>query len=365
MDDDRQDIPGGSAGRASSQGPTPSPSYSSQPVPPRFDPSYATAEPPRKRSVWRVFWGIFTFLSVAANVALLLLVVGAFAIFAAGGYRGAFEERVIQSGPRSEKIVLINIDGVIDADQAQRVYEQLKAAREDKAVKGLIVRVNSPGGSLSGSDQIYNEIRKYRQEQDKPVVAFMQGLAASGGYYGSVACEKIIAEPTVITGSIGVIMSHFVFGDLLQNKLGIQHVTIKSGEKKDWPSSFTPPSDEQIGYLRERIIMPAYERFLQVVAEGRKEVLTAELIRPLADGGIFTAAQALESKLIDQIGYLDDAIAQVTSMAGLSKAEVVEYREPFSLMGLLSSKASVGIKFDRSTLLDLCTPRAMYLWSGY
>jgi protease-4 len=315
--------------------------------------------------VWRILWGIFTFLSVAANVILLVLFIGVMALFATGSYRGAYQEKVIQSGPRTHKIAVIPIQGVIDADQAQRVYEQLKAAREDPAVKGLIVRIDSPGGSISGSDQIYNEVRKFRAEAGKPVVAFMQGMAASGGYYSAVACERIMAEPTVITGSIGVIMGHFVFGDLLEKKLGVQPVIIKSGEKKDWPSSFTPPTEEQLQYLRERIITPAFERFLSVVAEGRKDILTLDQIRPLADGGIYTAPEAKDKRLIDEIGYLDDAIKLVKSLAGLDKAQVVEYQELFSWMNLLTAKSNAGIKLDRSSLMELCMPKAMYLWSGY
>ena len=366
MDFDRQDTPGGPASPDSPQGPPQPPPYvPAPPVTPRFDPRYATGEPPRRKSGWRIFWGIFTVLSVIANVALLLLFVGAIALFATGSYRGTFTEQVIESGPRADKIVVIPIEGVIDAAQAQRVYEELKAARDDRAVKGLIVRIDSPGGTVSGSDEIYNEIRKFRREQGKPVVAFMQGMAASGGYYSSVACEKIIAEPTVITGSIGVIMEHFVLGELLEKKLGVQPVVIKSGEKKDWPSLFSAPTEEQLQYLRDRVITPALDRFLAVVAEGRKDVLTAEQIRPLADGGIYTAPQAKDNKLIDQIGYLDDAIAQVKSMAGLTKAQVVEYRQVFSLWSLLEAKSNLGIKLDRSTLLDLGMPQAMYLWRAY
>jgi len=254
---------------------------------------------------------------------------------------------------------------VIDADQARRVTGQLKAAREDQAVKGLILRIDSPGGSISGSDQIYHEVRRFREDQGKPVLAFLQGLAASGGYYTAVACDRILAEPTVITGSIGVILGHFVFGDLLEKKLGVQPVILKSGQKKDWPSSYTPPTEEQLQYLQERVIAPAYERFFSVVAEGRKDVLTPDQIRPLADGGVYTAPEARDKRLIDEIGYLDDAVRVVQSMAGLDKAQVVEYQQTFSWTSLLAAKSGLGIKLDRSSLLELGLPRAMYLWGGY
>jgi len=246
------------------------------------------------------------------------------------------------------------------------VYRQLKAARRDKHVKGVIIQVNSPGGTISGSDQIHKEILKYREEENKPVIAFMQGVAASGGYYTSVACEKIIAEPTTITGSIGVIGSYFVVQELLEDKLGVLPVVVKSGQKKDWPSSFRAPQPEEIQYMRDKLITPALERFVEVVAEGRKASLTLSEVRSLAeDAGIFGAKEALEEKLIDKIGYLDDAIELAKSLAGIDEAKVVQYRKPFSLTDFLSYRKSNLLKIDRSTLDELGTPQILYLWRAY
>ncbi|MBA7697802.1 putative signal peptide peptidase SppA [subsurface metagenome] len=245
------------------------------------------------------------------------------------------------------------------------MYRQLNAARQDKRVKGLIVRVNSPGGTISGSDQIYKEILKYREKENKPVVAFMQGVAASGGYYTSVACDKIVAERTTITGSIGVISWYFVVKELLEKKLGILPVVVKSGEKKDWPSSFEEPNEVHRQYIKDKLIEPAYERFVEVVAKGRKSSLTEAEVRRLADGGIFGAQEALDEKLIDDVGYLDNAIELVKSMAKIDKAQVVEYRKPFSLAGFLSYRKPNFLKIDRTTLYELSTPQVLYLWSAY
>jgi protease-4 len=256
------------------------------------------------------------------------------------------------------------VQGIINGEKARDIYSQIKTAKEDERVKGLIIRVNSPGGTISGSDQIYNEILKYRSEEDKPVVAFMQGVAASGGYYTSVACEKIIAEPTTITGSVGVIAGHFIFQELLEQKLGILPVIFKSGEKKDWPSPFQPITEEQRQYIQEKLIAPAYNRFVQVVADGRESLTLADVKR-LADGSIYGAEEALAEKLIDKIGYLDEAIEQVKSLAGIEKAQVVEYRRPFSLSYLLSSRSKNILKIDRTTLYELSTPQVLYLWSLY
>jgi protease-4 len=317
----------------------------------------------KKGSGWKIFWGIITGLSVLANFALFLVLIGVVVLFAGAGKERKFVEEVIKDGPRTARIAIISVDGIIDDEQAQNVYWQLRTAGEDRHVKGLIVRVNSPGGTLSGSDQIYNEILKYRTEKDKPVVAFMQGVAASGGYYASVACDTIIAEPTAITGSIGVIMGYLVLEQLLEEKLGIQPIVVKAGEKKDWPSSFQKPTEEQLQYLQDRIITPAYERFVKVVIDGRKE-LTQEDVNRLADGSIYWADQALQEKLIDDIGYLDDAIEEVKSMAGIEKAQVIEYKKPFSLSDILAAKAKAGLRFDRETLYELAVPQVLYLWTG-
>ena len=270
----------------------------------------------------------------------------------------------IQPGPRATKIAIITVQGIIESKQTQDVCEQLKLARKDQRVKGLIIRVNSPGGTISGSDQIYNEIRKYRRQTDQPVVAFMQAVAASGGYYASVGCDKIIAEPTAITGSVGVILSHFVIQELLEEKLGIQPVILKSGLKKDWPSPFTPLTEQQRQYIEEKLINPAYERFVNVVAEGRSALAPAD-VRQLADGSIYTAAEALNEKLIDKIGYQDDAIELILSLAGLDAAQVVEYRKPFSLAGFLSARSNNFIKFDQAALYELSMPQVLYLWTLY
>jgi len=321
-----------------------------------------SVEPPSKRSGWGIFWGVILALSLLANFVLFITLIGLAAVFATG-HRGLYTEDVIQEGPRTSKIAVINLEGVIGGDQSKDFDKQLKWARDDNHIKGLIIRINSPGGGISSSDEIHNKILKYREETGKPVVAFMKGIAASGGYYASVACDKIVAEPTTITGSIGVIMGHFVLQKLLEDKLGIQPVIIESGPKKDWPSLFKPVTDEQRQYLQQKLIRPAYERFVKIVADGRKELTLAD-VRRLADGSIYSADEALQEKLIDKIGYLDEAIEQVKDLTGAEEAQVVEYRKAFSIYDFLNSRTSALLRIDRSTLYEFYTPQVMYLWSG-
>jgi protease-4 len=328
-------------------------------------PSLHHPQPPpaKSGSGWKILWGIITGLSMLGNVMLFLMLMGV-AIFAfAGKGEKKFTEEIIQEGPRTEKIAIVSIEGIIDQKQAEDVYEQLKEAREDRFVKGVIVRVNSPGGTISGSDQIHNEIAKYRQDSNQPAVAFMQGVAASGGYYSAVACDEIIAEPTAITGSIGVIMEYLVLQQLLQDKLGIQPIVVKAGSKKDWPSPFQMPSDEELQYMQQRIIDPAYNRFVKIVVDGRSSLTEAD-VRRLADGSIYWADKALDEKLIDGIGYLQDAIDKTKSRAGIKKAQVIEYKKTFSLSDILGAKTNVSLKIDRRTLYEVAVPQALYLWTG-
>ncbi|MFA5423211.1 MAG: signal peptide peptidase SppA [Phycisphaerae bacterium] len=325
-------------------------------------PQILTVMQKNKKSGWGVFWGILLGLSVLANFIFFIVIIGLFAVVVTG-HTGVMTEKVLIEGPRSDKIAVIRVEGIIDSYTAQDVIEQIQYAKSDVHVRAIILSVNSPGGTISASDQIHNEIIKFRNEEYKPVVAFMQSLAASGGYYISVTADEIVAEPTTITGSIGVIMGYLVLEDMLQGKLGIEPIIIKSGQKKDWPSSFHYPSEEELMYFQEKVIDPAFERFKNIVTDGRIK-LTVEDVNRLADGSIFSAEEALSENLIDEIGYFDDAVNKARQLAGLDDAQVVEYVRPFSLSGLLGSEAEGSIfKLDKNTIYELSTPQVMYLWS--
>lgn len=338
--------------------------YGSTPPPPPPGHYEATLQPPKKSSAWKIFFGVILGLSILANIVLFvaLIAVGVGSFMLADTVSDEYyKEKVIQSGPAEHKIAIISIDGIIENSMEKKIEEQIKIAKKDCAVKGLIIRISSPGGAVSASDRLYYYIKRYKEQTGKPVIAFMDTLAASGGYYASVACDKIIAEPTVITGSIGVIMGHFVLQDLLETKLGIKPVIVKSGPKKDWPTTFEPVSDEQIAYLQDKLIKPTYERFVSIVAESRKDVLTAEQVRALADGSIYSAQEALDNKLIDKIGYLPDAIDLAKSLTKLHKARIIEYEKPFSFESIFGADSIIK-QFNHSALYELTTPQMMYLW---
>jgi len=331
--------------------------------PPQPHPVYIQAPPTKRTTIRKILWFIFTIPFVIAGI-LLFLGLMSLAAFFITGREGIYAEEVIRPGPHTTKIAVVNLQAIIDDRNAKEFYKQVKLAREDDNVKGLIIRVNSPGGMVSASDRIYNELLKYKAATNKPAVAFMQGLAASGGYYTSVACDQIIAEPTTITGSVGVIFGHLVVQQLLEEKLGIEPVIVKSGEKKDWPSPFSETTDEQREYIMDKLIDPAYERFVQIVADNRSE-LTLDDVKRLADGSIYTAAEALELKMIDHIGYLDDAIERTKELADIEEAKVVEYKKPFSVASFLGAGGQGALKIDRTALYEITTPQLMYLWTAY
>ncbi|UCH97177.1 MAG: signal peptide peptidase SppA, partial [Candidatus Aminicenantes bacterium] len=203
------------------------------------------------------------------------------------------------------------------------IYYRLKKASEDPYVKGIILRLDTPGGEGTASDIIYNEILRFREKTGIPVVALMMGVAASGGYYVACGCDVIMAHPTTITGSIGVIAILPGFKEVL-DKVGIEVNVIKSGKMKDAGSPWKDLSQEERTYY-QHMVDELYHNFLQVVHRNREDVLSMAEIKKIADGRVFHAKKALELKLIDAIGYFDDALQKVLSLASLRDANVIAY----------------------------------------
>jgi protease-4 len=244
------------------------------------------------------------------------------------------EEVVLIKSRVKEKILLLDVSGLIgtslnpgvlerEGDILSKVFYRLKKASEDKMVKGVILRLDTPGGEVTASDILYHEILNYKKRTGTPVLALMMGLAASGGYYIASACDYIIAHPSTLTGSIGVIS---IFPNLkeLFDKVGIQVQIIKSGELKDSGSAFREMTDKERDVFQE-IVDEFYQKFLNAVFEARKDSLSLENLRNIADGRVYTASQAYESKLIDEIGYFDSALKKVLELADVQEANVIAY----------------------------------------
>jgi protease-4 len=288
-------------------------------------------------------------------------------------------DETVVAGKGKDKIVLIDISGVLSSKEKKgllalqheasivaRVREELKKAAQDKQVKGLILRINTPGGTVTSSDIIYREIKRFKDEMHVPVVACMMEVATSGGYYVALSADTIVAHPTSVTGSIGVIALKFNAKGLME-KIGIEDETIMAGDKKDLFSPFRPITEEE-KVIVKNMLNDFHQRFMNVVAEGRRG-LDREEIKKVADGRVFTAGQALEEKLIDEIGYLDDVIAVVKKKADIADAKVIMYHRPYSYKNNIYSRMMTSdlttinlLNIDLQWLLDDTGLRFMYLW---
>ncbi len=272
-------------------------------------------------------------------------------------------------GTGEKKIAVIPIEGIIrsgpsalvpdEAGLVESFKKRLGKAREDANVEAVLLSIDSPGGGITASDVIYNELIKYKEEKKKKVVACMEDVAASGAYYIAVSADKVVAHPTTVTGSIGVILPLINVSELIK-RYGIEDKSITSGPFKDIGSPLKPMSPEEEAVLRG-IVEEMYNRFITVVSKGRN--IPLEEVRRLADGRIYTAQQAQSHGLVDQTGYLSDAIKLTKELAGLKEAKVIKYKKKWGIKDLLSLKMNrPSITLD-SIAQDV--PRLMYLWPGF
>jgi protease-4 len=288
------------------------------------------------------------------------------------------QEKVIE-GKGEDKVLLVDISGFISAQAGKgmvptpsmvaRVKEELRRAAGNKAIKAVVLRINSPGGTITGSDIIYHELLRYKEKTGNKVIASIGSVGASGAYYISMAADKVLANPTAVTGSIGVIMVHVNVQGLME-KIGVEAESIKSGENKDLGSPVKPLSPGGRKIL-QGVIDNMQGRFLKVISDGRPR-LSLGKIRKLADGRIYTADEALKFGLIDQIAYLDEAIEVAKSEAGIDEAKVIFYRRPHEYTDNIYSKSFLGLRSTLSPLsilgfqaghpLEGGSPNFLYLW---
>ncbi|MBI3786488.1 MAG: signal peptide peptidase SppA [Deltaproteobacteria bacterium] len=279
-------------------------------------------------------------------------------------------------GKGDAKILLLDISNVITDQEEQgpfgvsvrpgmtsRVREELEKAADDDRVKGVLLRINSPGGTVTASDIIYHELMRFKEEHRLPVVAHMMDMGTSGAYYIALAADQIVASPTTVTGSVGVIMAGVNFSGLME-KLGVKNQTFKAGKHKDIASPLRPltAADEQ---LMQSVLDDMHQRFLGLVRE-RRSAMNADALQTISDGRIVTAAQALQAGLVDQIGYADDAIRLLKQRAGIGDARIILYRRPNEYAENIYSRTSVGppqvnlVNFDLGSLAR--SPQFMYMW---
>jgi protease-4 len=271
-------------------------------------------------------------------------------------------------GAGEEKVIRIPLQGMImlgddnwKGGNATTVLRSIRRATHDPDVKGIILEVNSGGGGITDSDIIYNELKKFKAvDSNRVVVTIMGDIAASGAYYIAIASDYIMAHPTTLTGSIGVIMQSYNFKELAE-KIGVKDVTVKSGANKDLLNPFIDVKPEH-KELIQKLISAMHERFITLVAENRK--MEKSTIAPLADGRIFLAEEAVKNGLIDGIGYDDDARAKMAELLKVETIKVFKYEEELGFFDLLS-RPGFGVNVDLKRLLqeNVRESRLQYHWS--
>lgn len=276
-------------------------------------------------------------------------------------------ERTI-SGEGRDKILLLDVSGIITSQESSSpfgakkepgilalVREELDRARSDKNVKALVLRINSPGGGVTASDMLYHEIKKFKRDTGIKVVAHFMDMGTSGAYYTALAADRITAQPTSVTGSIGVIMLRMDATGLMQ-KIGLQALEISSGNRKGMGSPFRQLAPEERAIF-QGMVDDLQGRFVNIVSEERK--LKLDAIRKLADGRIYTSREAQAAGLIDGIGYLDEAIEEAKKLANLERASVVTYFRPGEYRANLYSVNFINI--DMGEMVQPGTT-FLYLW---
>ncbi len=282
-----------------------------------------------------------------------------------------YQEHALTDKDTDDKIVVIDVLGIITShdfdgmgDMVERVKDQLELAEKDEQVKAVILKVDSPGGEVLASDEIYRAIQEFQDSSDKPVVAQMGSLAASGGYYVSAPCRWIVANELTLTGSIGVIMSGMNFRGLM-DKVGIRPEVYKSGKFKDMMSSTRRPEDVPAGEreMMQALIDETYATFKGVVRKGREASRAAnkkdgnekdarELAsdwESYADGRIFSGKEAHRLGFVDELGNFEVAVKRAKKLAGITEANLVKYQQPFafgSLFRLLGKADAPAVKVD-------------------
>ncbi|MBI3611478.1 MAG: signal peptide peptidase SppA [Nitrospirae bacterium] len=243
-----------------------------------------------------------------------------------------YSSTVMQSGGGllDNRIALIKIEGVI-LDSTDTI-EELRRYKDSSGIKAIIIRINSPGGGVVPSQEIYEEVKKIREEGKKKIVVSMGTVAASGGYYIASASDRIVANPGTLTGSIGVIME-LANVEGLMKKIGVESMVIKSGRNKDIGSPFRKMRPEERAVL-QRLMDDVHAQFIRAVAQGRG--LTEKRVREMADGSVFTGRQAKELGLVDEIGDFQDTVRLTADIVGIKgEPRIVESRKRISWLDLL------------------------------
>jgi len=330
----------------------------------------APPPPPPRRTGFRIFTlllGAFLIFSLLANFVMFLMVI-LFAAAAGGsnaeGPASRVEAETIRVGG-GDKIAIVPVSGEVDERLTDEMFAFCEYIKKDDSIKGVVLEVDSPGGGITASDEIHHLFTDLRDGGKRRVVVSMRSLAASGGYYISVPADRIYAQPTTLTGSIGVIWPAFEITKMM-DKVGVTPEVIKSdsaNEFKDAGSPFKQFTEKDREYIKG-LVNNAHEKFQSVVDDGRKGHLTKP-IKDIAIGKIWSADEALKLGLIDEIAYLDEVCDKTATDLGLSRPMIVRLKRRSGLLEALTAHApvispKVELKIDRASLESLAAPRMEY-----
>jgi len=290
------------------------------------------------------------------------------------------QETVVQADPGwyGEKVALIDVDGLILNRRSGSLFgggenpvsmfrEKLDKARNDRKVRAVVLRINSPGGTVAATESMYRMLERFKQS-GKPVIACITDVGASGGYYLACGARTIVCQPASITGSVGVVVQTVSFTGTMK-LLGIRSEAIASGKLKTMGSPLKDMTDQEREVFRS-IVNQFFDRFVEVVAAGRK--LSPEKVQELADGRVYTGTQAAELGLVDRLGFLQDAIDQAKAAAKIERAKVVMYHRPLGYRANVYSAVPAGplpttqinlLNVQTDGLVLLRRPSFLYLWS--
>lgn len=354
------------------------------PVPPPVPPSPEPAAPPRlpthtpvRQQKPGTVWKVLTFVLLALLLMSVLYNLGGFFVrfnsgpTAMGGRTAGpkLQEVLTEDSDAHHKIAVIKIEGIITSSPQDGQYTmvelikaQLAQAAEDDKVKAVILKVDSPGGEVLASDEIYRLITDFQDKHEKPVVASMGNLAASGGYYVSAPCRWIVANELTITGSIGVILQTWNYRGLM-DKVGVAPQIYKSGRFKDMLSGARPLSEispEEVAMV-QALIDETYSKFKEVVASGREQAFEASRNSKnknrtlskdwtqFADGRVLSGSEAFRLGFVDELGNFEDAVKRAENLANIANANLIEYQQLYNfsdLFRLFGNTESPSIKVD-------------------
>jgi protease IV len=308
--------------------------------------SYVPPPPPPKKSRG----GLFFF---GALTGCLLLVGGAFLLVVFAAVGGSSAELSL----KGDKVAVLTIEGTIM--ESRPTLDALERYAKNSTVRAIVVRINSPGGAIAPSQEIYSAIRHTRSRSGKPIVASLDSVAASGGFYIASACDRIVANPGSITGSIGVILQWFEMKELVQ-WAKLKPETITSGALKDAGSPLRELSETERQYF-QTIVAQLHQQFVRDVARGRSGRMTEAEVARVADGRIFTGEQALSLKLVDELGSIDDAVRTAGKLAGIrgEPTRLWPRRRDNRLLELLSGADAEAVL---EQIASRRVPQFLYKW---